>query len=134
VSSGTRFISYDPYATGLQSSNSKHEKSTNHQTNYSCAYISSGSRDSAVGIATRLGAGRPRDRSSSPDKVMISLFSTSFWGTPNLLHNVPRDSDPRMTAMPKASTLYKKHTRPLVREDVMKDYDRWCSIEKKIWP
>jgi hypothetical protein len=29
---------------------------------------------------------------------------------------VPRDSDPRKTALARASSIYKRHTRPLVRE------------------
>jgi hypothetical protein len=68
-----------PYATGLQASNGKHEKSTKYQTkkNYFSAYSSFGSRNSATGIATELRAGRPRGRSSSADKVKMSLLCTS---------------------------------------------------------
>jgi hypothetical protein len=40
-------------------------------------YIHSGSLDSAVGIATGYGAGRPRGRSWSPGRVKKFLFSKS---------------------------------------------------------
>jgi hypothetical protein len=46
------------------------------------------SRDSAVSIATGYGTGRPRSRSSSPDKVKNFLFSTSV--RPALGSNQPR--------------------------------------------
>jgi hypothetical protein len=38
----------------------------------------------------------------------------------------PRDSYPRNTALARASSIYKKETRPLVREDALQKQDRIC--------
>jgi hypothetical protein len=45
---------------------------------------------------------------------------------------VPWDSIPRMTAMTRASSNCKLQTHLLVRENIIKDYDRRCSFENKI--
>jgi hypothetical protein len=39
---------------------------------------------------------------------------------------VPRDSDPRKTALARASSIYKRQTRPLVREGAPQKQDRNC--------
>jgi hypothetical protein len=44
---------------------------------------------------------------------------------------VPRDSDPRKTALARASSTYKRQTRPLVREGALQEQDRNCHISNK---
>jgi hypothetical protein len=51
-----------------------------------------------------------------------------------ILSRVPRNSDSKMIVLARASSNCKWQTHPLVRDMLYKDYDRTCSIEKKIWP
>jgi hypothetical protein len=46
---------------------------------------------------------------------------------------VPRDSDPRKTAPARASSIYKRQTRPLAREDAPQKQDRNCQTVINIW-
>jgi hypothetical protein len=46
---------------------------------------------------------------------------------------VPSDSDPRKTALAKASSIYKWQTHPLVREGAQQNQDRNCQRVKNIW-
>jgi hypothetical protein len=46
---------------------------------------------------------------------------------------VLRDSDPRKTTLPRASSIYKRQTRPLVREGAPQKQDRNCQREIIIW-
>jgi hypothetical protein len=46
---------------------------------------------------------------------------------------VPRDSDPRKTALARASSIYKGQTRPLVREGAQKKKDRNCQTVINMW-
>jgi hypothetical protein len=45
----------------------------------------------------------------------------------------PRDSDPRKTALARISSIYKRQTRPLVREGVPRKQDRNCQRVINIW-
>jgi hypothetical protein len=45
----------------------------------------------------------------------------------------PRDSDPRKTALARASSIYKRQTRPLVREGAPQRQDRNCQTIINIW-
>jgi hypothetical protein len=45
----------------------------------------------------------------------------------------PKGLDPRMTALAKASSMYKRQTRPLVREDAPQKQDRNCQTVINIW-
>jgi hypothetical protein len=44
---------------------------------------------------------------------------------------VPRDLDPRKTALARASNTYKRQTRPLVREGAPQEQDRNCHTSNK---
>jgi hypothetical protein len=44
---------------------------------------------------------------------------------------VPRDSNPRKIALARASSIYKRQTRPLVREDAPQKQDRNCNYPKE---
>jgi hypothetical protein len=46
---------------------------------------------------------------------------------------VPRDSNPRKTALARTSSIYKWQTRPLVREGAPQKEDGNCQTAKKIW-
>jgi hypothetical protein len=46
---------------------------------------------------------------------------------------VPRDSNPRKTALARASSLYKRQIRPLVREGAPQNQDRNCQTVINIW-
>jgi hypothetical protein len=46
---------------------------------------------------------------------------------------VPRDSDPRKIALTRASSIYKRQTRPLVREGDPQKQDRNCHTVINIW-
>jgi hypothetical protein len=43
-----------------------------------------------------------------------------------ILSRVPRDSDPRKITLARASSIYKRHTHPLVREGATQKQDRNC--------
>jgi hypothetical protein len=46
---------------------------------------------------------------------------------------VQRDSDPRKTTLARASCIYKRQTRPLVREGALQKQDRNCQRVINIW-
>jgi hypothetical protein len=46
---------------------------------------------------------------------------------------VPRVSDPRKTALARASSIFKRQTRPLIREGVPQKQDRNCQTVIHIW-
>jgi hypothetical protein len=46
---------------------------------------------------------------------------------------LPRDSDPRMTALVRASSICKRQTHPLVRESAPHQQTRNCLTVIKIW-
>jgi hypothetical protein len=48
-------------------------------------------------------------------------------------NSVPRDSDPRKTALARASSIYKRQTHPLVREGAPQKQDRNCQPVINIW-
>jgi hypothetical protein len=58
---------------------------------------------------------------------MGSLKSETVWS------RVPRDSDPRKTALTRASSKYKRPTLPLVREGTPQKQDRNCQTIINIW-
>jgi hypothetical protein len=46
---------------------------------------------------------------------------------------VPRNSDPRKTTLARASSIYKRQIRPLIREDAPEKQDRICQRVTNIW-
>jgi hypothetical protein len=50
-----------------------------------------------------------------------------------ILSRVQRDSDPRKVALARASSMYKRQTRPLVREGAPRKQDRNCQKLISIW-
>jgi hypothetical protein len=50
---------------------------------------------------------------------------SQIWGSQRW-SRVPKDSDPRKTALARTSSIYKRQTRPLVRESVPEKQDRNC--------
>jgi hypothetical protein len=56
-----------------------------------------------------------------------------IFGSSRSYKRVPRDSDPRKTALARASNIYKRQTRPLVREGTPQKQDRSFQIEIYIW-
>jgi hypothetical protein len=46
---------------------------------------------------------------------------------------VPRDSDPRKTTLARASSIYKRQTRPIAREGAAQKQDRNCQRVINIW-
>jgi hypothetical protein len=55
------------------------------------------------------------------------IWDSKIWS------RVPRDSDLRKTALAKASSMYKRQTRPLVREGAPQKQDRNCQTLINIW-
>jgi hypothetical protein len=45
----------------------------------------------------------------------------------------PKGLDPRQTALARASSIYKRQTRPLVREGAPQKQDRNCQTAINIW-
>jgi hypothetical protein len=52
-------------------------------------------------------------------------------GDSKIWSQVPRDSDPRKTALARTSSTYKRHTRPLVREGAPQEQDGNCHTSNK---
>jgi hypothetical protein len=46
---------------------------------------------------------------------------------------IPKDSDPRKTALARASSIYKRQTNPLVRKGAPQTEDRNCQTVINIW-
>jgi hypothetical protein len=55
---------------------------------------------------------------------------SQYWDS-KIWSEVPRDSDPRMTALARASSTCKRQTRPLVREGAPQAQDRNCHTSNK---
>jgi hypothetical protein len=47
--------------------------------------------------------------------------------------DIPRDSDPRKTALARTSSIHKRQIRPLVREGAPQKQDRNCQMAIDIW-
>jgi hypothetical protein len=60
-------------------------------------------------------------------KVKSQIWDSKIW------RRVPRDSDPRKTALARTSSIYKRETRPLVREGATQNQDRKCQTLLNIW-
>jgi hypothetical protein len=60
-------------------------------------------------------------------KGKSQIWDSKIWS------QVPRDSDPRMTALVRVSSIYKRQTRPLVREGSPQKQDRNCETVINIW-
>jgi hypothetical protein len=60
-------------------------------------------------------------------KIWSSVLSgkSQIWDS-KIWSRVPRDSDPRKSALARASSTYKRQTRPLVREGAPQEQDRNC--------
>jgi hypothetical protein len=70
--------------------------------------------------------------SASPLVRWLSLQKTRDM-TAKHCWNVPRDSDPRNTALARASSIYKRQTRSLVREGAPQKQDQNCQTIINIW-
>jgi hypothetical protein len=80
-----------------------------------------------------------------PEAILRSLFETavpSVWrrrnGKSQIWHSkiwsrVPRISDPRKTILSRASSVFKRQTRPLIREGTPEKQDRNCQRVINIW-
>jgi hypothetical protein len=62
-----------------------------------------------------------------------SVTRTSCHGDSKIWSRVPRDFDPRKTALARASSIYKLQTRFLVREGAPQKQDRNCQTAINIW-
>jgi hypothetical protein len=60
-------------------------------------------------------------------KGKFQIWDSNIWS------RVPRDSDPRKTTLARASSIYKRQTRPLVREGAPEKQDRNCQRVINIW-
>jgi hypothetical protein len=60
-------------------------------------------------------------------KGMSRIRDSKIWS------RVPRDTNPRKTALARASSIYKRQTRPLVREGAPQKQDRNCQAVINIW-
>jgi hypothetical protein len=60
-------------------------------------------------------------------KGKSQIWDSKIWS------RAPRDSDPRKTTMARTSSLYKKQTRPLVREGASEKQVRNCQRVINIW-
>jgi hypothetical protein len=60
-------------------------------------------------------------------KGKSQIWDSKIWS------RVSRDSDPRKTTLAKTSSIYKKQTRPLVREGAPQKQDRNCQRIIYIW-
>jgi hypothetical protein len=58
-------------------------------------------------------------------KEMSQIWESKIWSP------VPRDSDPRKTALARVSSTYKRQIRPLVREGAPQEQDRNCLTSNK---
>jgi hypothetical protein len=58
-------------------------------------------------------------------KGMSQIWESKIWS------QVPKDLDPRKTALAKASSTYKRQTRPLVRVGAPQEQDRNCHTSNK---
>jgi hypothetical protein len=61
------------------------------------------------------------------DPVSRKRRKSQIWDS-KIWSRVRRDSDPRKTALGRPSSVYKRQTRPLVREDAPQKQDRNCQI------
>jgi hypothetical protein len=57
---------------------------------------------------------------------------SQIWDS-KICSRVPEDSDPRQTKLARASSIYKRQTRPLVREGTPQKQDRNCQKVINIW-
>jgi hypothetical protein len=53
-------------------------------------------------------------------KGKSQIWDSKIWS------QLPRDSDPKKTALARASSMYKRQTRPLVREGALRNKERNC--------
>jgi hypothetical protein len=60
-------------------------------------------------------------------KGMSKIRDRKIWS------RVPRDSDPRKSTLARASSIYNRQTRPLVREGTPQKQDRNCQTVINIW-
>jgi hypothetical protein len=67
-------------------------------------------------------ASRRRRRKEKPQ-----IWDSKMWS------RVPRDSDPRKTALARTSSIYKRQTCPLVREGAQQNQDHNCQTVIHIW-
>jgi hypothetical protein len=70
---------------------------------------------------------RDHARRTSRRKGKSRIWESNIWS------RVPRDSDPRNTALAKASSINKRQPRPLVREGASQKQDRNCQRVINIW-
>jgi hypothetical protein len=63
---------------------------------------------------------------SNTTTVTLRRKGKSQMGDSKIWSRVPRDSDQRKLALARASSIYKRHTRPLVREGTPQKQNRNC--------
>jgi hypothetical protein len=68
----------------------------------------------------------PASRNRRPNGKS-QIWDSKIWS------RVPRDFDPRKTALARANSIYKRQTRPLVREGAPQNHDRNCQTVINIW-
>jgi hypothetical protein len=72
------------------------------------------------------------DRPSVAMWLTLSASKSQNWDS-KIWSRDPRDSDQRKTMLARASSIYKKQTRPLVRESAPQKQDRNCRRVINIW-
>jgi hypothetical protein len=86
---------------------------------------------------------RPGDKQRGNSFVNMQLYwsccyalrrkgKSQIWDS-KIRSRVPRDSEPRKTALARDSSIYKRKTRPLVREGAQQKQDRNCQTVINIW-
>jgi hypothetical protein len=76
------------------------------------------------------------DKQVSPTtdtQVTIEELLGTMFSFRSVQSRVQRDSDPRKTALARARSIYKRQTRPLVREGAPQEQDRNCQTVINIW-
>jgi hypothetical protein len=70
---------------------------------------------------------------SNASTVTLRVVGGDEKGSLKLWSRVPRDSDPSKTALGRASSIYERHTRTLIREGASQKQDRNCQRLINIW-
>jgi hypothetical protein len=73
-----------------------------------------------VAVSRRFAPSYKREGIRESNTWKSQMWDSKIWS------QVPRDSDPRKTALARTSSIYKGQTRPVVREGAPQDQDRNC--------
>jgi hypothetical protein len=90
-------------------------------------YIRGRSDQNKINPVWRLGRIPPPWPCESYEATKREVWDSKIWS------QVPRDEDPRNTALARASSIYKRQTHPLVREGAQKKQDRNSRGTINIW-